>query len=606
MYVLGLSCDYHDAAACLLRDGEIVAAAEEERFSRQKHDSGFPRGATDFVLRHAGIGPADLDLVGFYDKPVLKFSRILETFVSVAPRGLRPWLHFAPIWTRDKIRIADRIRTTLDGYEGEVLFAEHHESHAASAFYASPFDSAAVLTMDGVGEWATSSVGFGEGADLRISHEIRFPHSIGLLYSAFTYYLGVKVNSGEYKVMGLAPYGEPRFVDTILEHLVDLRDDGSFRLSLEHFGYLTGLRMTTRSFENLLGRPRREPESPLEPFHMDVARSVQVVTEEAMLRMARFAHEQSGGSPNLCLAGGVALNCVGNGRIRREGPFENVWVQPAAGDAGGALGVALSLWHRYLGKERVADGRTDLMRGAYLGPEFTAGEAAAALRADGAVFTTLSEEDVPDRVADLLADGRVVGWFQGRMEYGPRALGSRSILGDPRTPDMQSRMNRKIKFRESFRPFAPAVPEEVAPDWFDLHGTSPYMLVTEQVAERRRVEVDEADAARVGLERLKVRRSEIPAVTHVDGSARVQTVSRETNPLFWRLLHAFGERTGVPVLINTSFNVRGEPIVCTPADALACFRRTEMDVLVVGPHLLLREEQPAATLQVEQGALALD
>ena len=607
MIILGLNAFHADAAACLLRDGRVVAAAEEERFSRQKHDSGFPHRAIAYVLREGGIGPGDLDLVGFYDKPVLKFSRILETFVSVAPRGVASWLHFGPTWMREKLWVEDRVRKGLDGYEGKVLFAEHHESHAASAFYPSPFERAAILTLDGVGEWATSSFGVGEGNDLRITKEIRFPHSLGLLYSAFTYYLGFRVNSGEYKVMGLAPYGEPRYVDLLLEHVIDLRDDGSFRLNLDHFGYLTGLRMTTPKLDALLGRPRRAPESELEPFHMDVARSVQEVTEEAMLRMARYAHRESGGLADLCLAGGVALNCVGNGRILREGPFERIWVQPAAGDAGGALGVALTLWHRYLGNERLRPGPGgDGMLGAYLGPAFDDDAIAAVLADAGAPHDVVAWDDLPELVAQLLDEGHVVGWFQGRMEYGPRALGARSILADPRDAAMQSRVNRKIKFRESFRPFAPAVPEERAEEWFELRAKSPYMLLVDQVAEAKRVAVAAGDGDARGLDRLRVPRSVIPAVTHVDGSARVQTVSRETNPLFHALLEAFGRRTGCPVLVNTSFNVRGEPIVCTPQDALACFRGTEMDVLVLGRRILRKSEQPVRAAGERRGAVALD
>ena len=606
MNVLGVSCYYHDAAACLLRDGRIVAAAEEERFTRKKHDSGFPNRAIEFALRQGGIEAKDVDVVGFYDKPVLKFSRILETFLSVAPRGLTSWMHFGPIWMREKLWIESHVRKGLPGYKGKILFAEHHESHAASAFYASPFERAAVLTLDGVGEWATSSFGVGEGHDLRITKEIRFPHSLGLLYSAITYYLGFRVNSGEYKVMGLAPYGEPKYVDLLLENVIDLRADGSFRLNLDYFGYLTGLRMTTPKLDELLGRTRRKPESELEQFHMDVARSVQVVTEEAMLRMARFAHAESGGSPNLCLAGGVALNCVGNGRILREGPFENVWVQPAAGDAGGALGVALALWHRYLGNERVPPGPGgDGMLGSYLGPEFGDDEIAAVLDAAGAPYDVLEWDALPERVATLIDDGNVIGWFQGRMEYGPRALGARSILADPRDVAMQSRVNLKIKYRESFRPFAPAVLEERAHDWFDLRTKSPYMVLVDQVAAAKRTEVEVGDEG-VGLDRLRVARSQIPAVTHVDGSARVQTVSADTNPRFHELLTAFENRTGCPVLINTSFNVRGEPIVCTPQDALECFRGTEMDVLVLGRHVLLKSKQPARAADERRGALALD
>jgi carbamoyltransferase len=605
MNILGISAYYHDSAACLVRDGVIVAAAEEERFSRKKHDHDFPRNAVDYVLREGRIGPKQVDLVGFYDKPVLKFSRMLETVVSIAPRGLAAWMHFAPAWMRDRLWVADHVRREMAGYEGPVLFAEHHESHAASAFFPSPFDRAAVLTMDGVGEWATSSVGIGDGNDVRVIRELRFPNSLGLLYSAFTYWLGFKVNSGEYKVMGLAPYGEPKFAQLILDELIDLKDDGSFRMELSYFGYVDGLRMTTRKFDALFGRPRRAEEAPLEQFHMDVARSIQSVTEEVMLRMARYAAKESG-SKNLCLAGGVALNCVGNGRILREGPFDRIWVQPAAGDAGGALGVALTLWHRYLGNPRTPDPSRDAMRGSYLGPGFSDDEIARTLDDEGAPHETLPAEEFAERVADLIAQGNVVGWFQGRAEFGPRALGARSILGDPRSTDMQTRMNLKIKFRESFRPFAPSVMEERAAEWFELNADSPYMLLVAPVAKEKRLPPAPGDEKLAGVARLKSRRSVIPAVTHVDDSARVQTVSRETNPVYWELLAAFERKTGCPVLVNTSFNVRGEPIVGSPLDALRCFRRTGMDYLVLGRHLLAKSAQPALRADEKVGALALD
>ncbi len=605
MNVLGISAYYHDAAACLVRDGRIVAAAEEERFSRKKHDSGFPRHAIDYVLREAGISVRDVDIVGFYDKPVLKFGRILETFADVAPRGLRAWMHFGPSWVRDRLWVADHVRKGLGGYEGPLLFAEHHESHAASAFFPSPFERAAVLTMDGVGEWATSSVGVGEGNDVRVLHELRFPHSLGLLYSAFTYWLGFRVNSGEYKVMGLAPYGEPKYVQTILENLLDLRDDGSFRLNLDYFGYLTTLRMTSRRFDRLFGAPPRAPESPLTKLHMDVARSIQVVTEEVMLRMARWAHRETG-MKHLCLAGGVALNCVGNGRVLREGPFDDLWVQPAAGDSGGALGVALTLWYRYLGNPRAVDGRNDAMRGSYLGPAWSDEEIGAFLETEGAPHEMVAEDELADRVAELIDTGNVVGWFQGRMEYGPRALGGRSILGDPRSGEMQTRMNLKIKYRESFRPFAPSVLEERAAEWFELDRKSPYMLLVAPIHESKRLPPAPGDAALTGLDRLRSQRAVLPAVTHVDLSARIQTVSRDVNPRYWALLRAFERRTGCPVLINTSFNVRGEPIVCTPGDALRCFRRTGMDYLVLGTRILAKEAQPALREDEKVGALALD
>ncbi len=605
MNVLGISAYYHDSAACLVRDGRIVAAAEEERFSRTKHDSGFPRLAVDFVLRQGGIGPSEVDVVGFYDKPVLKFTRILETFLSIAPQGFPSFVHFAPAWIRERLWVTENVRRELGVYKGPVLFAEHHESHAASAFYPSPFERAAILTMDGVGEWATSSIGLGEGSDVRILRELRFPHSLGLLYSAITYWLGFKVNSGEYKVMGLAPYGEPKYEKLIRDNLIELRDDGSFRMNLQYFGYVGGLRMTTPKLDKLFGRKRRSEESPLEQFHMDVARSIQAVTEEVMLRMARFAHKETG-AKDLCMAGGVALNCVGNGRLLREGPFERIWVQPAAGDAGGALGVALSLWHRYLGNPRTPVATGDSMQGSYLGPGYTDDEIARMLETEGAPHETLSEEEMPGRVADLIAAGNVIGWFQGRAEFGPRALGARSILGDPRSPDMQTRMNLKIKFRESFRPFAPSVLAERVSDWFDIDRESPYMLMVAPVAESKRLAPAAEDAKLSGTARLAGRRSVIPAVTHVDNSARIQTVTKDTNPAYWALLTAFEARTGCPVLINTSFNVRGEPMVCSPIDALRCFRRTGMDYLVLGRRILAKTAQPALREDEKMGALAMD
>ncbi len=612
MKILGISAWYHDAAACLVDGGRIVAAAEEERFSRVKHDARFPRNAVEFVLRQGGIDARDVDLVAFYDKPVLKFSRILETFVSVAPRGFASWMHFAPTWLRDKLWIEGSIRRELGAahggrrdWAGRVIFAEHHESHAASAFYPSPFHEAAVLTIDGVGEWATTSIAHGRGRDLSLVKEIRFPHSLGLLYSAFTSWLGFKVNSGEYKVMGLAPYGEPKYADLILEKVIDLRPDGSFRLNLDCFGYLTGLRMTNRSFDRVFGRGPREPESRIEQFHMDVARSLQQVTEEVMLRLARHAMETTG-SRNLCLAGGVALNCVGNGRILREAGVEGLWVQPAAGDSGGALGAAMTAWHRYVGGTRDTDGVTDRMNGSYLGPEYDDAEIARVLDDSDAPHTVLSWDEMPERVAELIAEGRTVGWFQGRAEFGPRALGARSILGDPRNADMQRRLNLQVKYRESFRPFAPSVLAERASEWFEIDRESPYMLLVAPVHPDKRRAPQASDAALRGLDRLKAVRSEIPAVTHVDQSARIQTVHRETNPLYWELLSAFERRTGCPVLVNTSFNVRGEPVVQSPADALRCFRRTQLDYLVMGRRLVARTALPQTAEPVEQGALALD
>ncbi|HEX7315930.1 MAG TPA: carbamoyltransferase [Pyrinomonadaceae bacterium] len=593
MYILGISAYYHDSAACLVRDGEVVAAAQEERFTRKKHDHRYPAHAVEFCLKRAGITPKELDYVTFYDKPLLKFERLIETYIDYAPRGLRSFLMAMPLWLREKLWIREQVSKEA-GFEGKVFFTEHHESHAASAFFPSPFESAAVLTMDGVGEWATSSYGYGKGNELHLLKELHFPHSLGLLYSAFTYYTGFKVNSGEYKVMGLAPYGEPRYVKLILDELIDLREDGSLRLNMKYFDFAAGLTMTNSAFDRLFGGRPRAPESEVTQREMDLARSVQEVTEEAMLRMARHVHQETG-EKNLCLAGGVALNCVGNGRILREGPFENVWVQPAAGDAGGALGAALSVWYQYLGNERrveeVCRGRADGMRGAYLGPEFTDNEIEESLVTLGARYRKVPHGELAETVARLLAEEKVVGWFQGRMEFGPRALGARSILGDPRSPRMQSQMNLKIKFRESFRPFAPSVLRERVADYFDLDADSPYMLLVAPVRAGLRRETTKEEEGLFGIEKLNVPRSTIPAVTHVDYSARIQTVGREENPAYYDLLAAFERLTGCAVLVNTSFNVRGEPIVCTPAQAFACFMRTEMDCLVVGDFLLLKSEQ---------------
>jgi carbamoyltransferase len=588
--ILGISAFYHDSAACLVRDGEIVAAAQEERFSRKRHDADFPAQAVAYCLAEAGIDPAALDYVAFYDKPLRKFERLLESYLGVAPRGLRSFLAAMPVWLKEKLFTRVLLRRGLEGFAGEILFGEHHESHAASAFYPSPFEEAAVLTMDGVGEWATSSYGWGRGDQLELLGELRYPHSLGMLYSAFTYYTGFKVNSGEYKVMGLAPYGQPRYAELILSELMELKDDGSFKLNMKYFGYLTGLTMTNDAFARLFGGSPRAAESQVTQREMDLAASVQAVTEEVMLRMARHVHRETG-SRNLCLAGGVALNCVGNGRVLREGPFERVWIQPAAGDAGGALGAALLVHHRVLGNpRRVAP--HDAMRGAYLGPAYDAEAIRRTLDGFGAVYEELDTAAFVERVADLLAAESVVGWFQGRMEFGPRALGARSIIGDPRSPRMQSVMNLKIKYRESFRPFAPAVLRERVHEWFELDADSPYMLLVAPVRPERRVDLTEAQRALFGIERLNVPRSQIPAVTHVDYSARVQTVHRETNPIFHALLERFGERTGVPILVNTSFNVRGEPIVCTPEQAYVCFMRTEMDVLAIGPFILEKRRQP--------------
>ena len=589
-HILGISAFYHDSAACLLRDGEIVAAAQEERFTRKKGDASFPAHAVEYCLRAGGIATADLAFVGFYDKPLLKFERILDTYLGVAPRGFVSFLKAAPVWLKDKLFMDRQLRESL-GYEGEVLYAEHHESHAASAFFPSPFDEAAILTMDGVGEWATASYGVGRGSDIELWKEIHWPDSLGLLYSAFTYYTGFKVNSGEYKVMGLAPYGEPKYVDAILTELVHLREDGSFTLNQSYFNYLTGLTMTNGAFDRLFGGPPRVPESKLTQREMDLARSVQVVCEEIMLRMARTLHRETG-LDNLCLAGGVALNCVGNGRLLREGPFKRLWIQPAAGDAGGALGVAQLIWHRHCKRPRQVTQGKDGMRGAYLGPAYTPDEIERFLRSQGAAYERLERPALLERVASLLADEKIVGWFDGRMEFGPRALGARSILGDPRSPRMQAQMNIKIKFREGFRPFAPSVLRERVSDYFELECDSPYMLLVAPVQRRRQIPMTQAQRTLWGIDQLNVVRSDIPAVTHIDYSARIQTVDRETNPAYYDLIKAFERLTGCAVLVNTSFNVRGEPIVCTPADAYQCFMRTHIDYLVLSPFLLAKGAQP--------------
>lgn len=588
-YILGISAFYHDSAACLVRDGEIVAAAQEERFTRKKHDHRFPKNAVEYCLYEAGITAADLTHVAFYDKPWLKFERLLETYLTFAPRGLASFMKAMPLWLKEKLWMGNLIARET-GFEGELLFPEHHQSHAASAFFPSPFDRAAILTMDGVGEWATSSRGVGVGNRIEITHELRFPHSLGLLYTAFTYYTGFKVNSGEYKVMGLAPYGEPKYVSLILDELMDLKEDGSFRLNMDYFNYCQGLTMTSERFHRLFGGPPRTPESPLTQRHMDLARSVQEVTEEVMLRMARHVRKETG-ERNLCLAGGVALNCVGNGKILKEGLFDRIWVQPAAGDAGGALGAALFAWHQVLDQPRIVTGDTDLQRGSLLGPAYSTDEIAAWLDKTGAPYERLDDETLFDRTAEAIDQGKVVGWFSGRMEFGPRALGSRSILGDARRPETQRTMNLKIKYRESFRPFAPAVIAERASDYFELDVESPYMLLVAPVRQDRRIESSAVNGLS-GLDRVNEVRSDVPAVTHVDYSARIQTVDAERNPRFYRLLKAFEARTGCAVVVNTSFNVRGEPIVCTPEDAYRCFMRTEMDVLVLENCFLLKEEQP--------------
>jgi carbamoyltransferase len=589
-HILGISAFYHDSAACLVRNGEIVAAAQEERFTRKRHDAGYPAHAVEYCLSEAGIGAQDLDLVAFYDKPWLKFERLISTYLAHAPRGFASFRLAVPVWLQRKLWTKDFIRNALPDYEGRILFPEHHESHAASAFFPSPFEEAAVLTMDGVGEWATASVGMGRGRKLELLSELRFPHSLGLLYSAFTYYLGFKVNSGEYKVMGLAPYGEPKYADLIRRELIDLREDGSFRLALDYFDYCAGLTMTNERFHGLFGGPPRKPEGPLTRREMDLAASIQKVTEDAMLGMARHARTTTG-CDKLCLAGGVALNCVGNGRIWREGIFKRLWIQPAAGDAGGALGAALAAWHGYLRRPRHAEEGRDRQKASLLGPAYSDEQIEAELAALGARWARLPHADLVEAVAARLAEGKIVGWFQGRMEYGPRALGSRSILGDPRVRDMQSRMNLKIKQRESFRPFAPAVLLERCEDYFELGAESPYMLLVAPVREGRRVPETPGQERLFGIERLKQPRSDIPAVTHVDFSARVQTVSRGESPLFHSLLSAFHRRTGCAVLVNTSFNLRGEPIVCRPKEAYACFMRTGIDSLAMGGFLLDKEEQ---------------
>ncbi|MBA2430827.1 MAG: carbamoyltransferase [Chthoniobacterales bacterium] len=583
MNILGLSALYHDSAACLVRDGEIVAAAQEERFTRKKHDASFPHRAIEYCLTSGGGERIQPEVVAFYEKPFLKADRLFSTYLACAPRGWRSFLKAMPIWMKRKIWIKQVIQEALQ-FEGPIVFPEHHESHAASAFFPSPFEEAAILTLDGVGEWTTTSIGRGSGNSVQLLAEMRFPHSLGLLYSAFTYYLGFRVNSGEYKMMGLAPYGEPRFRDLILSELIDLKEDGSFRLNLRYFNFMVGLTMTNRRFDRLFGGPPRKPETELTQHHMDVARSVQVVTEEVMLRMARQAQKLTG-ARNLCLAGGVALNCVGNGRILREGPFERIWIQPAAGDAGGAVGAALLAWHHHQGQPRTAAAAGgDGQRGSFLGPEY---DARAFLQQAKIPFEELCDDELYSRVAALLEQEKVIGWFQGRMEFGPRALGNRSILGDPRSATMQETLNLKIKFRESFRPFAPAVLLERVSEFFELEERSPYMLLVAAVQQNKRRAGDvEAGSSTGFLERLKRNRSVIPAVTHVDYSARVQTVGPEENPRFHALLSAFAERTGCPVLVNTSFNVRGEPPVCTPEDAYRCFMATGMDYLVLGNFLV--------------------
>jgi carbamoyltransferase len=632
--ILGISAFYHDSAACLVRDGEIIAAAQEERFTRIKHDYNFPVHAARYCLKEAGITAEQLDYVGFYDKPLLKFDRLLETYLDYAPAGFRSFLRSMPLWMKEKLWMPDLIRTEMakaNGIEAEraakkaggkfgwkLLFGDHHESHAASAFYPSPFEEAAILTIDGVGEWATSSIGVGKGNEITLLKELRFPDSLGLLYSAFTYYTGFKVNSGEYKVMGLAPYGEPKYVALIKDKLAEVRDDGSIRMNHEYFSYSQGLRMTNRAFDRIFDGPPRRPESKITQREMDLARSIQVITEEAMLKMAGHVHKETGMN-RLCMAGGVALNCVANGRLLRESPFEDIWIQPAAGDAGGALGIALAIWHRYLGKPRVSaeqagtwrsgtgvppvdhaqDARAttlppyvDGMKGSYLGPQNSVEEIEEFLQSKNLPYKKYSRAQLPEVVAGFLAAEKIVGLHQGRMEFGPRALGARSIIGDARSAEMQSVMNLKIKYRESFRPFAPSVLREHVAEWFELDYDSPYMMLVADVVAGRRREMSEEEKGLFGISKLNIKRSEIPAVTHVDYSARIQTVRRETNPLYWEIIEAFRQKTGCPVIVNTSFNVRGEPIVCTPEDSYRCFMRTEMDYLVLETCVLDKKDQP--------------
>lgn len=595
MYVLGISAYYHDSAAALLHDGQIVAAAQEERFTRKKHDAGFPKNALDYCLQEAGIALGDVDYVAFYDKPFLKFERLLETYVAFAPRGFESFRMAVPVWLREKLFLKDLLRKALKEFapdydwENRLRFSEHHLSHAASAFFPSPYEEAAVLTMDGVGEWATTSLAIGRGNRLEVVKEIHFPHSLGLLYSAFTYYTGFKVNSGEYKVMGLAPYGEPIYVQQIFDHLVDLKEDGSFRLDQSYFNYCTGLTMTSPKFHDLFGSPPRQANELLTQRHMDLAASLQAATELIVLRLTRAIRQETG-IGNLCLAGGVALNCVANGKVLRDGQFDNIWIQPAAGDAGGALGAALAVHHIHLGHARSADGR-DKMSGSYLGPAFEQTDIERRLSAVGAKFGVLGDADLYQAGATALAEGKALGWFQGRMEFGPRALGGRSVLGDARSPAMQSVLNLKVKYRESFRPFAPSVLRDDVAEWFELDGDSPYMLLVADVVKNRRRAMTEAEQALFGIEKLNVPRSEIPAVTHVDYSARIQTVHAETNPRYFALISAFKQQTGCPVIVNTSFNVRGEPIVCTPEDAFRCFMGTEIEALAVGNCFLKKEEQ---------------
>lgn len=612
MNILGISAYYHDAAAALVVDGEIVAAAQEERFTRRKHDSDFPANAAQFCLQQAGIDASRIDHVTFYDKPLMKFERLLETYLTMAPRGFQSFRQALPVWIKDKLFQKSQLVKALQGnlsdavgWDERLLFSEHHLSHAASAFFPSPFDRAAVLTMDGVGEWTTTSLAIGDGRELRVIREIQFPHSLGLLYSAFTYYTGFKVNSGEYKVMGLAPYGEPRFLEAIKTYLIDVKDDGSFRLNMDYFDYCTGMRMTNWKFDSLFGGPARKPESPLTQREMDLAASVQAITEEIVVKLARGVAKETG-ERNLCLAGGVALNCVANGKLLRERVFDRLWVQPAAGDAGGALGAALSAYHIFKEQPRVSRPSGDAMRGSYLGPGYSQLDVEQSLTAAGARYRVLGEGEMIDRCAQALADGKAVGWHQGRMEFGPRALGGRSILGDPRSPVMQKLLNLKVKYRESFRPFAPAVLREDLAEWFDLDEDSPYMLLVADVSARHRIQMSLEQQHLFGIDKLNVPRSAIPAVTHVDYSARIQTVHRDTNSRFHELISRFKALTGCPVLVNTSFNVRGEPIVCSPQDSFRCFMGTDIEVLAVENCFMDKADQDASLGRRYEGTFELD
>ena len=596
IYILGISAFYHDSAAALLRDGEIIAAAQEERFSRKKHDYNFPQLAIDYCLKEAGIDTSAIDYVAFYDKPFIKFERLLMTYLSYAPSGLRSFLTAMPPWIKHKIFMRSFIEDRLKCHS-KVLFPEHHQSHASSAFYPSPFEESAILTIDGVGEWATASYGIGKGKDIRILAELRFPHSLGLLYSAITYYIGFRVNSGEYKLMGLAPYGKPKYADLIKKNLIDIKDDGSFSLDMQYFNYCAGLTMTNKRFDKLFGGPPRRPDiDNIEQRHMDIASSIQQVAEEVVLKIAGHVKEKTG-QKNLCLAGGVALNCVANGKILINNMFENIWIQPSASDAGGALGAALAIWHGYLKKERVVDSGSDSMKAALLGPSFSDDEIEEYLKSNNIKYEKLNTEDMPKCAAQIISDQKVLGWFQGRMEYGPRALGARSILGDARSEAMQSIINKKIKFRESFRPFAPTVLLEHAQDYFDLNCESPYMLLVAPLKEDKRLPLTAEQDRLFGIEKLKVKRSNLPAITHVDYSSRVQTVKRNDNPRYYDMINEFYKLTGYPVVINTSFNVRGEPIVCSPDDAYKCFMRTNMDYLIIGNFLLDKTEQNSSEIK---------